>query len=1596
MEQSDGSDNASTLSRPRTFISRTLMRRETRSRRTDESPKGPLGLETLFEPDDNVAPVADIIFVHGLNGGSHSTWSKSGDSSKFWPKEWLPEDDAFHGTRIHTFGYPSGLNRESVLNVRDFAWSLLAALKDSPCIGRDATTRLIMVAHSMGGLVVKKAIILGNQETEFQSLIDRIRSVVFLATPHQGAAIAQTLRRLLSFIPGSRPFVEDLSPHSPLLQAINEDFPRVSSKLQLLSFFETRPMTLGVHQSLIVEKTDAVMNVANERRTLLDADHRNVAMYGSPNESAYVAVRNSLATIVASHRTSSQSQRQAILHSDQAALDKYLDMVDAPDDDLMIQDSRRLPGSCEWLSGKKSYQEWREGLGARFLWLRGRPGAGKSVLSGHIINDLKQSSKDCCFFFFSARDSTKSTVSKFLRSMAWQMAMLHPEIFDRIGNISEDWTDLPIDKIDHNPVWRRLYANILKVRLITTQYWVIDAIDECKGASETIGYLVKIQEHWPVSILVTSRDGVEAHLSNSNMEIQTDSISAEDNKHDIFLFLQSTQNLLPSVPSDDWKTTEGMVDYILQRSGGCFLWVYLVCTELREVSTLMEVQNVLNSTPSDMGIVYSRILEEMAHARFRKNVAKSALTWVTYAFRPLTTHELRDPIEMDIGDKVDSDIERSIVKSCGNLVFVDTHSKVQLIHSTAREFLTRSDLNSEFIVSKADGHGRLALVCFDFLNKQHDLAASKPRRISDSDLRHRAETNATSPFLGYASNFVFHHLKFAHSTDDRLLAALAKFLQSLSVLKWIEYIATTGDLHTVYRAGVTINRWLRRRAEHALPLDFTQNSFSLLNHWGDDLIHLVTKFSYWLRLAPQTIHHLVPPFCPPTSAIRQQFASPYRGINVSGLSAATWDDCLSTIMYARGTKPNTVEAGQGCFAVGTMSGKIMIYDDSIFQETHMLNHQEPVWRLAFAEKERMLASASARTVRIWSSESGMELMNFAIPSLCLSLTFTESDTILRATTSTNLLFEWDLISGCFLDEPVDWTVDFESEAPSSYLRTPTMIACGASVNLLAIVYRGEDILLWDYNGDRIHDFIDKDLGSRARNGPRQIGGAPTVCAIVFGSSFESDRLAVTYADGDLVLFDLREGSQLAVASRANTMLLASSGDCRTLAGVDSRGNLTLFDFDNLSILYRVQFETAGMVKSLAFTIDSLRFMELRADHCRVWEPSVLLRQDAPEEENSDTISLLTAPQEVNYHPVRDATITSIFCAIHSSLVFCGKEDGSIHAFDISQSTSNQQLPIKGSNSAIGLLYFDESSGILAANDRSSRVKAWKVTKRFDSHHKEIVWDITGPLASVPSAGTIQQVLVSSEFSRLFISSERHDTLWPISTDGTGEWIAQENSSGGALWFKHPSRPEHLVLARDREFRIHEWQNLSMVYKVIAPAGHECLPFRFGRVILLQSRKHFVTLSESPARHIEVWEVCEDKGIPSRFVEGPPRCFGNLSHKIEAVIGSFGSRLVVYMTDYWVASFALESKDVESTMVRHFFIPGDWLSAARTLLMGIGKKGEVLLVKQDQLAVVGRGLEATEHGTAFNPRRSNAQRRVPVRPALPGAGGNRSGVHTSPF
>jgi hypothetical protein len=118
----------------------------------------------------------------------------------------------------------------------------------------------------------------------------------FLATPHHGASSAQLLSNLLRAThAGNRPFVSDLKLESFAIQAINDEFRHYSDKVQLFSFFETKPTSIaGIGEAFIVTKASAAMKLPNERVSPIEANHRGVCKYDSPSDPNYIVVRDSI------------------------------------------------------------------------------------------------------------------------------------------------------------------------------------------------------------------------------------------------------------------------------------------------------------------------------------------------------------------------------------------------------------------------------------------------------------------------------------------------------------------------------------------------------------------------------------------------------------------------------------------------------------------------------------------------------------------------------------------------------------------------------------------------------------------------------------------------------------------------------------------------------------------------------------------------------------------------------------------------------------------------------------------------------------------------------------------------------------------------------------------------------------------------------------------------------------------------------------------------------------------------------------------------------------------------------------------------------
>lgn len=261
-----------------------------------EDEKGALGLNLLFQPSE---AQVDLIFIHGLGGGSRKTWSKTNLLRDFWPGEWLPKDPAFSRVRVHSYGYDSDWTKGNTncLNIHHIGKSFLMELATSPHIERSASP-IMLVGHSMGGLVIKKAYMLARQDRLFAALADRIRAIYFLGTPHRGSDSAKLLKNILHVASSAPAYVTELVRGSGSLQAINDEFRQCSDSVEIWSFYETQKLSSRGFSTLIVDPDSATLGYREERQMPMNADHRSICKFDTPHGQNYTIIRNALVSTI--------------------------------------------------------------------------------------------------------------------------------------------------------------------------------------------------------------------------------------------------------------------------------------------------------------------------------------------------------------------------------------------------------------------------------------------------------------------------------------------------------------------------------------------------------------------------------------------------------------------------------------------------------------------------------------------------------------------------------------------------------------------------------------------------------------------------------------------------------------------------------------------------------------------------------------------------------------------------------------------------------------------------------------------------------------------------------------------------------------------------------------------------------------------------------------------------------------------------------------------------------------------------------------------------------------------------------------------------
>jgi hypothetical protein len=227
--------------------------------------------------------IADVVFVHGLNGDARSTWTNPTSKNGFWP-DWLGAD--FQNVGVWSLSYDvkstSWMGDTMVLDKR--ATNILDRLPQYE-IGKRP---IVFIVHSFGGLVVKKLLQKAHSSTNdsWKKISARTQGIVFLATPHWGSWMANWVRWIPFYF--RTVTVSELEEHNPELEKLGEwfrDFHR-DSKFTVKVYTEARKF-MGF---LVVPDGDP--RLPRVDAIPLDVDHISITKPKSKDSQLYMGVQS--------------------------------------------------------------------------------------------------------------------------------------------------------------------------------------------------------------------------------------------------------------------------------------------------------------------------------------------------------------------------------------------------------------------------------------------------------------------------------------------------------------------------------------------------------------------------------------------------------------------------------------------------------------------------------------------------------------------------------------------------------------------------------------------------------------------------------------------------------------------------------------------------------------------------------------------------------------------------------------------------------------------------------------------------------------------------------------------------------------------------------------------------------------------------------------------------------------------------------------------------------------------------------------------------------------------------------------------------------
>ena len=395
--------------------------------------------------------------------------------------------------------------------------------------------------------------------------------------------------------------------------------------------------------------------------------------------------------------------------------------------DIEYHAQRFQEGTREWIF--RQMDEWLDDKSSenRVMVISGNAGMGKSVISAVACKRMQKAGRLSGSHFCQHNKVRYRNPQLMLQSLACHLTHTLPEYKEALVEKLSRNLGVPLNSMGVE----ELFALLLKEPLNAVKdpgrniLMVIDGLDESEyqGRNELLDVIGKHFFKLPkwIRFLVTARP--EINITESLKHLQPIHLNQkqEENLSDIKRFFQLR---LGKQLEQEHKNV--LLDKLVQRTEGIFLFAYFLSAALEENASPITVEEVESRLPSGISSVY---LDHFK--RLEKELCKEFKIeedQVLHFLCALTAS--REPLPLAFASRIlqpsgnCSTARRKVNKiiACISSLLPICHDRVHFIHKSVKDWLTNTSSygQHEFIVDEKEGHQILFDLCTAELDKIKD------------------------------------------------------------------------------------------------------------------------------------------------------------------------------------------------------------------------------------------------------------------------------------------------------------------------------------------------------------------------------------------------------------------------------------------------------------------------------------------------------------------------------------------------------------------------------------------------------------------------------------------------------------------------------------------------------------------------------------------------------------------------------------------------------------------------------------------------------------------------------------------------------------